>query len=226
MRNLTIRRHKSFVGCLMAYQVYIEIGDPDAAELTIGGVPCRKLGTIKNGEEQVFSIEEGEARIFVIGDRLSKEFCNEFIRIPAGEEDVFLSGKSQMNPASGNAFRFDGVASEEMQMSRRKGISRGVLVLCIAAAVGFVIGFLPYLLIGREKPQVFKVREMTVTLTDRFERTETLEGQTAAYLSDSVGFVVVRDAFQDCEGLEFFTLPAYAALSKEANPQIDSELQL
>ena len=45
MRNLTVKRHKSFVGCLMAYQVYIEVDAPDSAELTIGGVPCK----IKNG---------------------------------------------------------------------------------------------------------------------------------------------------------------------------------
>lgn len=225
MRNLTVKRHKSFVGCLMAYQVYIEVDEPDSAELTIGGVPCKKLGVLKNDDTQVFCVDEKEARLFVIGDRMSREICNDFVRIPAGEEDVFLSGRPHLNPANGNAFRFDGSASEETEASRKRGIWIGVAVLCIAAVIGFLIGVIPHLLLGRETAKAFSAGNLTITLTSGFERTDALENQTAAFVSDRVGVVISEEKFAVYEGLEFYTLEAYALLSKEANPQIDSELK-
>lgn len=225
MRNLTVKRHKSFVGCLMAYQVYIEADSPDTAELTIDGVPCKRLGAIKNDDTQVFCIDGNAARLFVIGDRMSKEICNDSVLIPAGEEDVFFSGKPRLNPASGNAFRFDGSASEETEASRKKSVWIGAAVLCIAAVIGFLIGVIPHLLLGRETAKVFSVGDMTITLTNRFERTDALENQTAAFVSDRVGVVISEEKFAVYEGLEFYTLEAYAILSKQANPQIDSELR-
>lgn len=106
MRNLTIKRDKSFVACLMADKVYME--DSASSEITINNVPCRLLGTLKNVEQKTFSIPQEETKIFVIADKLSKNFCNEVYTVPAGEENVFLSGRNHFNPASGNAFRFDG----------------------------------------------------------------------------------------------------------------------
>ena len=87
MRNLTIKRTKSFVGCLGKMKVYIE--DPLSNEMTINNTPCRKLSVLKNGEEKTFLIDENEAKVFVIADKLSKGFCNEYYNVPAGEEDVF-----------------------------------------------------------------------------------------------------------------------------------------
>ena len=49
MRNLTIKRTKSYVACLAKMKVYIE--DRVSGDLVINGVSCRKLGTLKNGEE-------------------------------------------------------------------------------------------------------------------------------------------------------------------------------
>lgn len=140
MRNLTIKRTKTFVACLGKMKVYIE--DPASNEIVINNVPCRKLGDLKNGEEKTFSIGENEAKVFVIADQLSKNYCNEFFKLPAGDTDVFLSGKNCFNPANGNAFRFDGVTDEEILQNRKKGTQKGLIVLCIAIVVGFVMGFL------------------------------------------------------------------------------------
>ena len=54
MRTVTIKREKSFVGCLATLKVYIE--DPESNGITIGGVPCRKLCTFKNGEVAAFEV--------------------------------------------------------------------------------------------------------------------------------------------------------------------------
>lgn len=105
MRNLTMERVKSFVGSLAKMKVYIE--DPFSNELVINNVPCRKLGELKNGETQTFEIGEEAAKVFVIADKISRNFCNDYYEIPAGQENVFLSGKNKFNLATGNAFRFD-----------------------------------------------------------------------------------------------------------------------
>lgn len=54
MRNLTIKRTKSFVACAARMKVYIE--DPAAGDTTICGVVCRKLGDLKNGASETFLI--------------------------------------------------------------------------------------------------------------------------------------------------------------------------
>ena len=58
MRNLTIKREKTFVGSLMKVHVYIE--DHFNSEITINNVPCRKLGDLKNNEEKTFSLSKGQ----------------------------------------------------------------------------------------------------------------------------------------------------------------------
>ena len=80
MRKLTIKRNKSFVGCLGTMKIYIE--SAVGAECFINDVPCRKLGTLKNGEEKTFEIDNAAAKVFVIADQLSKKYCNEFYKLP------------------------------------------------------------------------------------------------------------------------------------------------
>lgn len=139
MRTLTIKREKSFVGCLMKMKVYVE--DAAAPELQINGVPCRKLGDIKNGEEKSFEIGNNAMKVFVIADKLSKGYCNEFVNIPEGEEDVSLSGRTRFNLFNGNAFRFDGVVDEEVLKNREEGTKKGAPIIIFSVIIGFVIGF-------------------------------------------------------------------------------------
>lgn len=139
MRTLTIKREKSFVGCLMKMKVYVE--DAATPELQINGVPCRKLGDIKNGEEKSFEIGNNAMKVFVIADKLSKGYCNEFVNIPEGEEDVSLSGRPRFNLFNGNAFRFDGVTDEEVLKNREEGTKKGAPIIIFSVIIGFVIGF-------------------------------------------------------------------------------------
>ena len=74
MRNLTIKREKSFVSSLAKMKVYIE--DPTSNEMRINDVPCRKIGDLKNGEEKTFQIGEEEAKVFVIADKSNKNLQN------------------------------------------------------------------------------------------------------------------------------------------------------
>ena len=110
MRTLTVKRDKRYVGSLAKIKLYIE--DPTSNDIVINHVKCRKLGEIKNGEEKSFVIEENEAKVFAITDKLSKGYCNDYYKIPAGNEDVFIQGRTSFCLISGNAFLFDGVSDE------------------------------------------------------------------------------------------------------------------
>ena len=140
MRKLTIKRTKSFVACLAKLKVYVE--DHRASDLIINDVPCRKLGDLKNGEEVTFEVEEQAVKIFVIADQLSKNYCNEFYQLPEGQEDVYLTGKNQLNPASGNPFRFDNNDNPEAVANRKRGSRTGIIVMIVAIVVGIIVGYL------------------------------------------------------------------------------------
>lgn len=214
MRNLTLKRRKSFVGCLAKMKIYIE--DPTANELIINGVPCRKLGDLKNGEEKTFSIGEQAAKIFVIADTLSRGFCNEYYSLPAGQEDISLSGQNKLNPASGNAFRFDGNESEGIAENRKKGNKKGLIILIIAALIGMAVGFGATSLLLSPSEQRFSAEEMSITLTNEFRETEAAN-YTAAYDSRNVAVFALKESFSLAEGFEDLTLKEYADLVKQAN---------
>ena len=137
MRKLTIKRSKSFIGCLAKIKIYIE--DHDASELTINGVPCRKLGDLKNGEEKKFEIGEQAAKVFVITGKLSRNIFNEFYELPEGQEDVSLSGKCS-NPF-GNPFSFDNNESDAALANRKSCTRNGIITMIVGFAVGFAIEF-------------------------------------------------------------------------------------
>ena len=140
MRNLTITRQKSFVASLAKMKVYIE--DPEANELEISGVSCRKLGTLKNGETATFPIGDQAAKVFVIADKVSRGFCCDYYPITAGTENVVLTGKNKFHPGAGNPFRFDGVTDPEVLENRKKGNGKGIVILIVSALVGAAVGLL------------------------------------------------------------------------------------
>lgn len=121
-------------------KVYIE--DEANPETTINGVPCRKLGFIKNNETKTFEIDEKAAKLFVIVDALSKNYCNDLYPIPEGTEDIFLSGTFKYDFSTGSAFRFDGVASLETIMHRQQTEKKGLTLLVVFVIIGFILGIL------------------------------------------------------------------------------------
>ena len=225
MRNLTIKRVKSFVGSLAKMKVYIE--DPTSNEICINDISCRKIGDLKNGEEKTFQIDEQEVKIYVIADKLSKNYCNEFYHLPAGQEDVFLSGKNKFNPANGNAFRFDNNESEENIANRKRGARKGLLILIVAAIVGAVVGYsITSGLFSDKTPDAkdFSSNGMSISLTDEFIKTD-IENYTVAYDSKNVAVFALKEAFALVDGFQNYTLEQYGNLVLKNNNLSASELQ-
>ena len=217
MRNLTIKRTKSFVGCLGKMKIYIE--NPISGDFMINNTLCSKLGELKNGEEKTFQIEEQALKVFVIADKLSKEYCNEYYQLSDGQEDVFLTGKNHFNPANGNAFRFDNNESAAILANRKHGTRKGLIVLCAAIAIGCVVGWL----IGQSissnhtpKEKTFHSNGMNITLSEEFKET-TVENYTVAYDSKDVAVFALKEPFTLVDGFEDNTLDQYADLVIQAN---------
>ena len=198
-------------------KIYIE--DTTANDIVISNVPCRKLGELKNGEEKTFVIGEEQAKVFVIADKLSKDFCNEFYQLSAGQEDVYLSGKNKYNPAKGNAFLFDNNENPEAQQNRKKGSRKGFVILCAAIIVGAVLGFAAGsgLFSGRKvEPKVFADNGMQVTLTNEFKSVK-MQNYTNCYDSAKVAVFALKEAFTLADGFENYTLEQYGNLVLQNN---------
>lgn len=209
MRNLTICRKKSFVACLAKVKVYIE--DHAAAELMINNVPCRKLGDLKNGETKTFLIGEQAARVYVIGDKLSRHYSNDFFELPEGQEDIFLSGKNKYSLAAGNPFRFDNNPSAVAMANRKKGARIGLIVLAVAAVVGFGIGFITSFEILTDSgvsEKTFSHDGMSMTLTDEFISTKQANFDFT-YATEDVVVVGLKESFADYPQLESYTQAQY-----------------
>ena len=210
MRYLTVKRNKTFVGCACKLKVYVE--DAASAEIQINDVGCRKLGELKNGEEKTFEISEDAAKVYVIADQLSKSYCNEYYQLPAGQEDIALAGQCKFNPATGNAFRFEGNNSAEVLANRKKSTAKGAIVLTISLLLGLICGTVlgmalfagPFILRDKE----FSAEGMSITLTNEFRRTE-YEGYVAAYHSREIFVAVFKESFDSASVLENYSVEQY-----------------
>ena len=222
MRNLTILREKSFVGSLAKMKVYIE--DPASAELTISGTPCRKLGDLKNGEQQTFEIEEDARRIYVIADTVSKEYCNEVYELPAGAEDISLSGRNCYEPSRGNAFRFADNNSESALQQRKRGKKIGWIVLICAILVGFAVGFVISYHGAAPKEKTFTDKGISMVLTSDFVPVEVEDDKfLLCYSTPDKAVLVVKEPFSSYEEMETFSLDRYTRLVISMN-QLDAKL--
>jgi hypothetical protein len=218
MRKLTIKRKKSFVASLAKLKVYIE--DP-AGELDITGIKCRLLGTLANGEEKSFYIEENAAKVFVIADKMSRDYCYDCRNLPEGNENIYLTGKNAFNPATGNAFRFEGGTDEEIAKRHKESKKGGLIVLITAIVIGLTAGWIigSGVIYSKKKatPKDFSYEEMTITLTALFKEEE-VEGRTV-FTSNDVAVFVLRENFVAGDiDLSGYTVRGYAELARENNP--------
>ena len=211
MRKLTVKRDKSFVGCLAKIHIYIE--DP-SGELTINDVACRKLGELKNGNEATFEIESGSTRIFAIADKMNKDCCFDCYYIGEGEDDISLSGRCKFNPAVGNAFRFDGSETVVTVADRKKGVKLGLIVLVASILVGAMLGFgVTSIILGNinSEEKNFHTGSMTITLNKGFTQ-QNISGFSAVYASKKVAVFVKYypdvDSFADLTATDFATMLA------------------
>ncbi len=225
MRNLTIKREKSFVGCLTKARIYVH--DELTGDTKINGDKCYKLGELKNGEEKNFVIGDEETKLYVVADKLSRNIANEVCFIPAGFENIYLMGECKYNPFGGNIFRFHGMTDPRVLANRKKSSKKYGVLLAVCIIIGVVAGFFS----GYEAPTYAKDGEpyeivddsgVVITLTDTFVDSE-LEGYTFSYSTSDVGVIGVQEPFSIFEGFEDYTIEDYAEMMIRNNKREGSE---
>ena len=220
MRNLTIVNEKTLLGRFSADTVYIEDRESDCL---IGGVPCRKLGTVKSGEESTFLIGEGEARIFVLSGKLvSKRLCD-FCRIPAGQEDVTLRGKRVLTAGDGG-FRFDVSADEELVAVRKARMLKGLAVRIVSFVLAFVVGYIVFET-AFDNSKSFSSKEITIALTEDFEQAFRADPFELYLASRDMVVSAERISIALNPELALIDLHGFASLIKEQNTFGDSEIE-
>lgn len=192
MRNLTVKRNKSFVGCLGKMKVYIE---DECGDTEICNKKCRLLGELKNGEEKSFEIGEDIAEIFVIADSISKDYCYDSYKLDAGSKDIALEGQNRFNPVLGNPFRFKG---QEVDRGEKKiDLKRLITVFVCAIIIGLVFGYCLttgiYEIVGMQKED-FEIGEMSITLTKAFNRQSAGQDEYSL-ISKNVDVIVSKNSF-------------------------------
>lgn len=151
----------------------------------------------------------------MIVDKVSKDYCNARVTVPAGE-DVYLSGKHHYVFGS-NPFRFDGVEPAEQD---KKKARKGKWITICSVIAGVIIGlFLPggFLNPNVPDPQVFEKEDFQITLTEDFSE-ESLEDFLAVYISKSVYVFVMQE---EKSYFDDITLEEYAQLVLEVNGRTD-----
>ncbi len=226
MRSLTIKREKSFVGCLTKARVYVH--DELTGDTKINGDKCYKLGELKNGEEKNFVIGDEETKIYVIGDKLSKNLTNEVCYIPAGVENIYLMGECKYNPFGGNIFRFHGMTDPRVLANRKKSSKKFCTFLAVCCLIGGVAGFFAgynsgdYAMDG-EPVNIIDDSGVKMTLTDSFEETES-NGYTFTYACDDVAVFGLQEDFSLMEGFESYSPEEYGEMVI-SNGGVDAKLQ-
>lgn len=218
MRRLWIERQKATAACLAKMKVYIE--DHENPDTTIGDVPCRKLGELKNGQQRHFAIDEQPARVFVVADTVSRNVYNEFVRIPGGWEDVFLTGQNRLKPWAGNPFHFDGEQEPEVMENRKRTGRNGSRILLAAIIVGLIAGAVIGGVIGASiladvpdtvRLETRQVRDLQIVLPETMELQD-IAGYTACYDSPEAAVFLLREDFSLLPDAQNLTLEAYGAL--------------
>lgn len=217
MRNLTIYRQKSFVASAAKMRVYIE--DPTFGDVEINGVPCTLIGVLRNGQESTFSIGTEAARVYVVADKLSRGYCNDYYPLPEGEEDIYLTGKNHFNPFAGNSFQFDGVTDELVLENRKKNKNKGIVVLIAALIVGLALGFFVTRLAMKDAAPAkdFSAGGLTITLTEDFTQIPA-DGFALYCESPDVAMFALKEDFFLMPGAEDYTVEEYADLVFQNNP--------
>ncbi len=223
MRQLTVIRHKNSAIRFAKIKVYIE---DEAGDLTYRGIRYRCLGALKNGETGTWAIDDRSRRVFVCTYRLSRAYCNDLYLLPAGEEDICLSGRTRFHIFTDNAFRFDGVVEPEILLNRKRSVRIGACVMAVAVAVGLLLGHLIANL-RKPDPKTFTYEGMSITLTEAFAEESSVNPYIDVnFSSDYVVINVVLEPVAEDPSLEGITPVEYAEWLTHTldGPSTDTEI--
>ncbi|MCL2333985.1 MAG: hypothetical protein FWC52_04260 [Candidatus Methanoplasma sp.] len=117
MRKLIFKRKKTFTASAAKVRVFIQ---DSQGELELGGIKCKEIGTLKNGETREYNIPSERVYAFIVFSKFDPVKYHAYYEIPAGNETVELFTGPTLNPVKGNPFSiFD--KKDMVELSKEKG---------------------------------------------------------------------------------------------------------
>ncbi len=215
MRKLYLKRDNSFVAGDITDQVYVQ--DDQNGSVVIQNVNCRFAGTLGNGEELVIDIDDGPSTVFVADPFMTNgAYKYDFSQIPAGTEDIHLSGKNGGGVSGSNTFCFykslqelaalETAASENVKFNTpaAKKSNKGKIIFAVVFVILMAAVFI-FAYVFSKNPRTFSKNGISITLSSSFK-----------YANDSdVTFSVTSEkARVDAEEFKFSEFPDYKGISQ------------
>lgn len=215
MRQLTIRREKAWLNSGKTDHVYIE--DPSSSEATIDGTLCHKLGELKNGGELSLTIGDEAARVFVVTGRRKKNKSSSIRWLPAGQENVILTGTHQLALGVNGEFQFIDDTSPEGAKQRKKANKRYMLYIIVFAFLLTLGRNLAKSVFSSDRAKEFTSGGMTITLTKAFSVKDKISDEDVGFYSNNVLVLAYEETFEETPGIEPLTAEEYAVLLAKVN---------
>lgn len=207
-------------------------------DTVISGIPCRKLGVVKNGESTTFKIAEKPAIVFAVTSRGLKNYYSECYEINGEYGDVVLSGKRHFNPFKASPFVFEGGGSEEVNENRKKAFKKLMMAVLIFFGVLVLLSTLFNMgtLIGSFEGGVSAVewrddapkKEFTdygvnITLTENFVSFSDTKYKVV-YDSQKMTIFVTEKTFEENEGFDSISVKEFLQKTADNSGLSDVEI--
>lgn len=223
-RRVTFKRNLSFACGFSQLSIYVEdVGGNEH----IGDVSCRRLCTLKNGQERTVDVSCDDVRIFVVLNRNNKMICIGEMILDAGSENLKIRGICKFSLSKEPVFVFSGRESESVKYSKISGpvkilIVGVVLVLCLAA-IHLYQPIMNYFYSISKVPMTYETEKMSITLTKAFAEIGPDEYFYNTYYALSGCWVLIlQNDFEKYPDLIWYNDEQYCDFIQKANG--DSEV--
>ncbi len=195
MKDVTITRNDINDGKLYVAKIYVE--DSVSGELEIGGVMCRRLGYLKNGETATFSVDYAEQKLFTVFSEMSKVDEYNYITLPYGFEDINLTANYK-----DGLLLFENQENHPIGAKGKGGFWKAFGQRALGRIIGIVIVAAVVAIIANvkeagwfAKDRDITVGDFSITLTHDFEEGELFDDWYAFIESDFAQVYAYRQPF-------------------------------
>ena len=221
MRKLTVNIRANPAARVGKVFLYIE---DDGGNTRISGTLCKKLGEIKEGSSEIFKVDNGNLKLFVIPEQQSQNFEYNPFRLPVGEDDIYISGENKVD-ANGKSGFVMSIAKPESATAKVRKKSNPVVVIItviLAMLIGSTLGFFVTKSIinaVKDSDKVFKVEDLSITLTGHFTP-EDHNGYKKTFASKDVAIFVSCADFSNTQGFSDITPAEYLDMLIQGNEAV------
>lgn len=208
MRNLIIKRRSSPFGQDAVLHIY---ATPANGDVSGDEILWYDLGSVSDGQTVVIPISDEPIKIYIADDLSAQMQRCEYCQIPAGNNDLFISGKRVSATAGSNPFHFDENTDNPASRCRTIGIIVAVILL-VGALIAFP--FVMKLFSKSDAPvsyesKVFSKDGIQITLTEEYQELDDTEGFEAGFITENASIRIKKEPYNNNSSISTFEFAQY-----------------